>query len=46
MQKTKNNSNLVWFRNDLRTIDNAVLFEAQKNANNLLLSIVLIRHFL
>ena len=36
MQKTKNNSNLVWFRNDLRTIDNAVLFEAQKNCDQLI----------
>ena len=36
MQKTKNNNNLVWFRNDLRTIDNAVLFEAQKNGNQLI----------
>ena len=33
MQKTKNNINLVWFRNDLRTIDNAVLAEALKNGN-------------
>ena len=33
MQKTKNNSNLIWFRNDLRTIDNAVLNEAQKDGN-------------
>ncbi|NRD24129.1 DASH family cryptochrome [Winogradskyella litoriviva] len=33
MQKTENCSNLIWFRNDLRTIDNAVLFEAQKNGN-------------
>ncbi|WP_299126328.1 DASH family cryptochrome [uncultured Winogradskyella sp.] len=36
MQKTKNNINLVWFRNDLRTIDNAVLFEAQKNCDQLI----------
>jgi len=36
MQKTKSNINLVWFRNDLRTIDNAVLFEAQKNCNQLI----------
>ncbi|WP_225034670.1 DASH family cryptochrome [Winogradskyella sp. SM1960] len=36
MQKTKNNSNLIWFKNDLRTIDNAVLCEAQKNGNPLI----------
>ena len=36
MQKTENNINLVWFRNDLRTIDNAVLFEAQKNGDQLI----------
>lgn len=36
MQKTKNNSNLIWFRNDLRTIDNAVLHEVQKNGNPLI----------
>ncbi|WP_405570277.1 DASH family cryptochrome [Winogradskyella sp. Asnod2-B02-A] len=36
MQKTKNNNNLVWFRKDLRTIDNAVLFEAQKNGNKVI----------
>lgn len=36
MQKTKNNSNLIWFRNDLRTIDNAVLHESQKNGNPLI----------
>ncbi|MBC3846705.1 DASH family cryptochrome [Winogradskyella echinorum] len=36
MQKTENNINLVWFRNDLRTIDNAVLFEAQKNSDKLI----------
>ncbi|WP_407556754.1 DASH family cryptochrome [Winogradskyella sp. 4-2091] len=33
MQKTENNSNLIWFRNDLRTIDNPVLNEAQKDGN-------------
>ncbi|MFK7833180.1 MAG: DASH family cryptochrome [Winogradskyella sp.] len=33
MQKTKNNTNLVWFRNDLRTKNNAVLAEACKNGN-------------
>ncbi|WP_299117345.1 DASH family cryptochrome [uncultured Winogradskyella sp.] len=31
MQKTENNSSLVWFRNDLRTIDNIVLSEATKS---------------
>ncbi|MDN3493360.1 DASH family cryptochrome [Winogradskyella bathintestinalis] len=36
MQKTQNNSNLIWFRNDLRTVDNAVLCEAQKNGNPLI----------
>ncbi|MBU2928666.1 DASH family cryptochrome [Winogradskyella psychrotolerans] len=36
MQKSKNNSNLIWFRNDLRTIDNAVLHESQKNGNPLI----------
>jgi deoxyribodipyrimidine photo-lyase len=36
MQKTKNNMNLVWFRNDLRTIDNAVLAEACKNSNRVI----------
>ena len=36
MQKTENNSNLVWFRNDLRTIDNAVLTEACKNGNQVI----------
>ncbi|WP_340154678.1 DASH family cryptochrome [uncultured Winogradskyella sp.] len=36
MQKTKNNNNLVWFRNDLRTIDNDVLFEAQKKSDKLI----------
>jgi deoxyribodipyrimidine photo-lyase len=36
MQKTKNNTNLVWFRNDLRTSDNAVLAEASKNGNRVI----------
>ncbi|WP_178988616.1 DASH family cryptochrome [Winogradskyella schleiferi] len=36
MQETKDNINLVWFRNDLRTIDNEVLFEAQKNCDQLI----------
>ena len=36
MQKTKNNTNLVWFRNDLRTTDNAVLAEARKNGNRVI----------
>ena len=36
MQKTKDNTNLVWFRNDLRTIDNAVLAEACKNGNRII----------
>ena len=36
MQKTKNNTNLVWFRNDLRTVDNAVLAEASKNGNRVI----------
>jgi len=31
MQKTENNTSLVWFRNDLRTIDNTVLSEATKS---------------
>lgn len=31
MQKTENNTSLVWFRNDLRTIDNTVLSEAIKS---------------
>ena len=36
MQKTKNNTNLVWFRNDLRTLDNTVLQEACKNGNQVI----------
>lgn len=36
MQKKENNTNLVWFRNDLRTIDNTVLEEASKNGNRIL----------
>lgn len=36
MQKTKNNINLVWFRNDLRTNDNAVLTEAQKSGDQII----------
>ncbi|WP_299365517.1 DASH family cryptochrome [Winogradskyella sp.] len=35
MQKTEK-TNLVWFRNDLRTIDNAVLAEASKNGNRVI----------
>ena len=31
MQKTENNTSLVWYRNDLRTIDNTVLSEATKS---------------
>jgi deoxyribodipyrimidine photo-lyase len=36
MQETESNRNLVWFRNDLRTIDNAVLTEACKNGNHVI----------
>ncbi|WP_179019111.1 DASH family cryptochrome [Winogradskyella forsetii] len=36
MQERKNNINLVWFRNDLRTIDNRVLYEAQKNCDQII----------
>ncbi|MDP5082500.1 MAG: DASH family cryptochrome [Winogradskyella sp.] len=36
MQKTKSNTNLVWFRNDLRTQDNTVLEEACKNGNQVI----------
>lgn len=36
MQEKQNNKNLVWFRNDLRTIDNAVLAEACKNGNSVI----------
>lgn len=36
MQKTKDKKSLVWFRNDLRTIDNAVLSEAVKNSTNVI----------
>lgn len=36
MQKTENNNNLVWFRNDLRTIDNSVLAEACKNSKKVI----------
>ena len=35
MQKTEETS-LVWFRNDLRTIDNAVLAKACKNGRNII----------
>lgn len=35
MQKTKIN-NLIWFRNDLRTIDNSVLSEAIKNGGSVI----------
>jgi cryptochrome len=35
MQKTKVN-NLIWFRNDLRTIDNAVLAKASTQANKVI----------
>ncbi|MBV7267712.1 DASH family cryptochrome [Winogradskyella luteola] len=35
MQKTEK-TNLIWFRNDLRTIDNAVLNEACKNGNKVI----------
>ncbi|WP_369993689.1 DASH family cryptochrome [Winogradskyella sp.] len=35
MQKTKIN-NLIWFRNDLRTIDNSVLSEATKNGGSVI----------
>ncbi|MBO3116562.1 DASH family cryptochrome [Winogradskyella sp. DF17] len=36
MQKTKENNHLVWFRNDLRTNDNEVLFEASKQADKVI----------
>jgi deoxyribodipyrimidine photo-lyase len=36
MQKTEVNNHLVWFRNDLRTRDNEVLFEACKNADKVI----------
>lgn len=36
MQKTKDKINLVWFRSDLRTADNAVLAEASKNGNRVI----------
>jgi len=36
MQKRKNNISLVWFRNDLRTQDNAVLYEACKKSDNVI----------
>lgn len=36
MQKTKENNHLVWFRNDLRTTDNEVLFEATKQADKII----------
>ena len=35
MQKTKIN-NLIWFRNDLRTVDNTVLSEACKDNNSVI----------
>ncbi|GGI57708.1 DASH family cryptochrome [Winogradskyella haliclonae] len=36
MQKTKSNTSIVWFRNDLRVYDNAVLYEACKTGNKLI----------
>lgn len=36
MQTTKNNINLVWFRNDLRTADNFALAEACKNSDHVI----------
>ena len=36
MQEKQNNTNLVWFRNDLRTIDNAVLAEACSAKNKVI----------
>jgi deoxyribodipyrimidine photo-lyase len=36
MQKTANKTSIVWFRNDLRTTDNAVLFEACRDSNNVI----------
>ena len=36
MQKTENNTNLVWFRNDLRTLDNTVLAEACKTSKKVI----------
>jgi deoxyribodipyrimidine photo-lyase len=36
MQKKQEHTNLVWFKNDLRTLDNAVLNEASKNGNKVI----------
>jgi len=36
MQKEQKHTNLVWFRNDLRTVDNTVLTEACKNGNRII----------
>lgn len=36
MQKTKDNISLVWFRNDLRTQDNTVLYEAWKKSDKVI----------
>ena len=36
MQERKNKTSLVWFRNDLRTIDNVVLSEACKSNNRVI----------
>ncbi len=36
MQKTKDSISLVWFRNDLRTLDNVVLYEACKNSDQVI----------
>ena len=36
MQKTKDNISLVWFRNDLRTQDNTVLYEACKKSDKVI----------
>jgi deoxyribodipyrimidine photo-lyase len=36
MQKNEDITTLVWFRNDLRTFDNAVLYEACKKSKNVI----------
>ena len=36
MQKNEDITSLVWFRNDLRTLDNSVLYEACKNSNTVI----------
>lgn len=36
MQKTESKTSLVWFRNDLRTLDNSVLFNACKNSTKVI----------